>query len=177
MVAVISVKMPDPQFEGQTKGKLGSASCATFVEKAVNEGFGEWLDANPPGPQDRQEGPGLAAKAHEAARQARDLTRRKGILDSTSAGLPGKLADCSSRNPEECELYIVEGDSPAARPRWPRPAHPGDPPAARQGAERREGAAAPVLANEPRSRTSSRPSAPASATTSTTRSCATTRSR
>jgi DNA gyrase subunit B len=123
MVAIISVKMPDPQFEGQTKAKLGSAPMRGFVERAVNDGFAEWLDANP--------GPGrkivkkaqVSARAHEAARQARDLTRRKGILDSTSAGLPGKLSDCSSRNPEECELYVVEGDSAGGSSKMARDRH------------------------------------------------------
>ncbi|CAN5536928.1 DNA topoisomerase (ATP-hydrolyzing) subunit B [soil metagenome] len=111
MIAVISVKMPDPQFEGQTKGRLGSAVMRKFVEKAVNESVGEWLDANT-GDGRRIIGKALlAAKARQAAKAARDLTRRKGILDANSAGLPGKLADCSSRNPEDSELYIVEGDS------------------------------------------------------------------
>jgi DNA gyrase subunit B len=111
MVVVISVKMPDPQFEGQTKGRLGSASMRTFVEKAVGEALAAWLDANSAGGRAIVKKALLAASARQAAKAARDLTRRKGILDSTSAGLPGKLADCSSRNPEECELYVVEGDS------------------------------------------------------------------
>ena len=109
--AVISVKMPDPQFEGQTKGKLGSAVMRSFVERAVNDALTEWLDQNPALGRKVVRKAQLAAKARDAARQARDLTRRKGLLDQTSAGLPGKLADCSSRNPSECELYIVEGDS------------------------------------------------------------------
>jgi len=123
MVAVISVKMPDPQFEGQTKGKLGSAIMRRFVERAVNEGLGEWLDANPSlGRKIVRKGQ-VAAKAREAARHARDLTRRKGILDAASAGLPGKLADCSSRNPEECELYVVEGDSAGGSSKMARDRH------------------------------------------------------
>jgi DNA gyrase subunit B len=111
MVAVISVKMPDPQFEGQTKGRLGSAVMRRFVEKAVGEAVGAWLDRH--GAEGRRVVAKalLAAQARQAAKAARDLTRRKGILDATSAGLPGKLADCSSRNPEESELYVVEGDS------------------------------------------------------------------
>ena len=123
MVAVLSVKMPDPQFEGQTKGKLGSAIMRRFVERAVNDALGEWLDANPtPGRKIVRKGQ-VAAKAREAARHARDLTRRKGILDAGSAGLPGKLADCSSRNPEECELYVVEGDSAGGSSKMARDRH------------------------------------------------------
>ena len=111
MVVVLSVKMPDPQFEGQTKGKLGSAIMRSFVERCVNEALAEWLDANPTLGRKIVKKAQVSAKARQAAKQARDLTRRKGILDAASAGLPGKLADCSSRNPEECELYVVEGDS------------------------------------------------------------------
>ncbi|MEX0658976.1 MAG: DNA topoisomerase subunit B [Egibacteraceae bacterium] len=123
MVAVISVKMPDPQFEGQTKGKLGSAVMRRFVERAVNEALGEWLDSNPTlGRRIVKKGQ-VAAKAREAARHARDLTRRNGLLDSASAGLPGKLADCSSRNPEECELYVVEGDSAGGSSKMARDRH------------------------------------------------------
>ena len=111
MVAVISVKMPDPQFEGQTKGRLGSAIMRRFVERVVNEELGAWLAANPAHGKRIVKKATVAAQARQAAQAARELTRRKGILDATSAGLPGKLADCSSRNPEESELYIVEGDS------------------------------------------------------------------
>jgi DNA gyrase subunit B len=123
LVTVISVKMPDPQFEGQTKGRLGSAVMRGFVERSVNEALAEWLDANP-GPARKIVRKGqVAAKAREAARQARDLTRRKGILDANSAGLPGKLSDCSSRNPEECELYVVEGDSAGGSSKMARDRH------------------------------------------------------
>ena len=123
MVAVVSVKMPDPQFEGQTKGKLGSAIMRGFVERAVNERFGEWLDANPGRGRRIIKKAQVSARAHEAARQARDLTRRKGLLDASSAGLPGKLADCSSRNPHECELYVVEGDSAGGSSKLARDRH------------------------------------------------------
>jgi DNA gyrase subunit B len=123
MVAVISVKMPDPQFEGQTKGKLGSAIMRGFVEKAVNEALSEWLDGNPALGRKIIKKAMVSAKAHEAARQARDLTRRKGILDTQSAGLPGKLSDCSSRNPEESELYVVEGDSAGGSSKLARDRH------------------------------------------------------
>jgi DNA gyrase subunit B len=111
LVAVLSVKMPDPQFEGQTKAKLGSAIMRGFVERCVNDGLQAWLDRNPTLGRRVCKQAQLAARAREAARHARELTRRKGLLDTSSAGLPGKLADCSSRNPEECELYVVEGDS------------------------------------------------------------------
>jgi DNA gyrase subunit B len=123
VVAVISVKMPDPQFEGQTKGKLGSAIMRSFVERAVNDGLAEWLDQNPALGRKIVRKAQVVAKAREAARQARDLTRRKGLLDQTSAGLPGKLADCSSRNPEECELYVVEGDSAGGSSKLARDRH------------------------------------------------------
>jgi DNA gyrase subunit B len=123
MVAVISVKMPDPQFEGQTKGKLGSAVMRGFVERCVNDALSEWLDQNPTLGRKVIKKAQVSAKAHEAARHARDLTRRKGILDSASAGLPGKLADCSSRVPEECELYLVEGDSAGGSSKLARDRH------------------------------------------------------
>jgi DNA gyrase subunit B len=123
LVTVISVKMPDPQFEGQTKGKLGSAIMRSFVERTVNEALVEWLDANPASGRKIVKKGQVAAKAREAARQARDLTRRKGILDSSSAGLPGKLSDCSSRSPEESELYVVEGDSAGGSSKMARDRH------------------------------------------------------
>ncbi|MDP8970662.1 MAG: DNA gyrase subunit B [Actinomycetota bacterium] len=123
MVAVISVKMPEPQFEGQTKGRLGSALMRRYVERCTNEALGEWLDANAPLGRRIVRKAQVAAKAREAARHARDLTRRKGILDASSAGLPGKLADCSSRNPEDCELYLVEGDSAGGSSKMARDRH------------------------------------------------------
>lgn len=121
--AVLSVKMPDPQFEGQTKGKLGSAAMRGFVERTVNEALATWLDHNPTAGRRIVRKAQVAAKAREAARRARDLTRRKGLLDQTSAGLPGKLADCSSRNPAECELYVVEGDSAGGSSKLARDRH------------------------------------------------------
>jgi DNA gyrase subunit B len=109
LTAIISVKLPDPQFEGQTKGKLGNAEMKTYVEQIFGEAFNTFLEEHP------KEGESiigkcvLSAQARLAARTARATILRKGALEGMT--LPGKLADCSSRHPEECELYIVEGDS------------------------------------------------------------------
>ena len=108
LVAVVSVKLSQPQFEGQTKGKLNS-DIAGIVQAFVNERLGMFLEQNPPVAKRIINKAIEAARAREAARKARDLTRRKGALDG--GGLPGKLADCSERNPERCELYLVEGES------------------------------------------------------------------
>jgi DNA gyrase subunit B len=108
LVAVISVKLPQPQFEGQTKGKLNSDIAGT-VQALVNEKLGMFLEQNPQVAKKIINKAIDAARAREAARKARDLTRRKGALDG--GGLPGKLSDCSERNPERCELYLVEGES------------------------------------------------------------------
>ena len=108
LVAVISVKLPQPQFEGQTKGKLNS-DIAGIVQAFVNERLGAYLEQNPPVAKKIINKAIEAARAREAARKARDLTRRKGALDG--GGLPGKLADCSERQPERCELFLVEGES------------------------------------------------------------------
>ena len=108
LVAVVSVKLPQPQFEGQTKGKLNSDIAGT-VQAFVNERLGGFLEQNPPVARRIINKAIEAARAREAARKARDLTRRKGALDG--GGLPGKLADCSERNPDRCELYLVEGES------------------------------------------------------------------
>jgi len=109
LTAIISVRLRDPQFEGQTKGKLGNVSVRSMVEKATNEKLAEWLEENPTEAKLIASKAVSAQRARIAARQARDATRRKSALDG--AGLPGKLTDCASTDPEESELYIVEGNS------------------------------------------------------------------
>ena len=107
--AVISVKLTEPQFEGQTKTKLGNSEMRTLVSRAMTEKFGTFLEENPAVTKELLTRCLTAQRAREAARQARESTRRKGALESTT--LPGKLADCSEKNPEYCEIYLVEGDS------------------------------------------------------------------
>ncbi|MEO3811415.1 DNA topoisomerase (ATP-hydrolyzing) subunit B [Sphaerisporangium sp. B11E5] len=110
LTAIISVKLADPQFEGQTKTKLGNTEAKSFVQKACNDFLRDWFDRNPGEAKDIINKSLQASRARIAARQARDLTRRKSLLEAGS-GLPGKLADCQWTEPEKCELYIVEGDS------------------------------------------------------------------
>ncbi|MFF1873738.1 DNA topoisomerase (ATP-hydrolyzing) subunit B [Streptomyces sp. CB03911] len=109
LTAIISVKLGEPQFEGQTKDKLGNTEAKTFVQKVVHEQLNDWLDRHPVEAGDIIRKSIQAATARVAARKARDLTRRKGLLESAS--LPGKLSDCQSKDPAECEIFIVEGDS------------------------------------------------------------------
>ena len=109
LVAVISVKLPDPQFEGQTKTRLGNSSIRGIVESMVAEGLAEYFEENPIVATTIVEKAAEAMHAREAARKAKELTRRKNAL--SSGGLPGKLADCSDNNPAKCEIYIVEGES------------------------------------------------------------------
>ncbi len=110
LTAIVSVKLGEPQFEGQTKTKLGNTEAKTFVQKVTNDQLGAWFEQNPGEGKEIARKAVAAATARIAARKARDLARgRKGLLES--GGLPGKLYDCQSTEPERCELYIVEGDS------------------------------------------------------------------
>ena len=109
MTAVISVKLTDAQFEGQTKAKLGNASMRTLVDNIVSAGLTEFLEENPAVAKIILEKAMTANRAREAARRARDSIRRKNALEG--ATLPGKLSDCNERDPELTEIYIVEGDS------------------------------------------------------------------
>jgi DNA gyrase subunit B len=109
LAAIVHVKLAEPQFEGQTKTKLGNTEAKSFVQKTCNDHLRDWFERNPGEAKDIITKATQAARARIAARQARDLTRRKGLLESSS--LPGKLADCQSGDPERCEIYVVEGDS------------------------------------------------------------------
>jgi DNA gyrase subunit B len=109
LTAVVSIKLSEPQFEGQTKTKLGNTEAKTFTQKIVNDKLGDWLERNPQSAKEIVRKAIQAAAARMAARKAREATRRKGLLES--GGMPGKLRDCSSRDPALSEIYIVEGDS------------------------------------------------------------------
>jgi DNA gyrase subunit B len=109
LTAVVSIKLGEPQFEGQTKTKLGNTEAKTFVQRVVNEQLADWLDSHPNEARDVIRKAIQASQARLAARKAREATRRKGLLESNS--MPGKLKDCQSNRPAECEIFIVEGDS------------------------------------------------------------------
>jgi DNA gyrase subunit B len=109
LTAIVSIKLAEPQFEGQTKTKLGNTEAKSFVQKACNDHLRDWFDRNPGEAKEIINKAGQAARARIAARQARDLTRRKSAMESN--GLPGKLADCQSTDPARSEIYVVEGDS------------------------------------------------------------------
>jgi DNA gyrase subunit B len=121
LTAIISVKLQNPQFEGQTKTKLGNTEMRSMVEKATNEKLGDWLEEHPPEAKQIMTKATAASRARMAAKSARDLTRRKSALEG--GGLPGKLADCSSRNPAESEMFIVEGNSAGSSAKDARDPH------------------------------------------------------
>jgi DNA gyrase subunit B len=123
LVAVVSIKLSDPQFEGQTKGRLGSTVARSYVEQVVADALTTWLAKHKAKGRQIVKRAAVAAKARQAAKAARELTRRKGLLDTQSAGLPGKLADCTSRDPSETELYVVEGDSAGGSSKAARDRH------------------------------------------------------
>jgi DNA gyrase subunit B len=109
LTAIVSIKLAEPQFEGQTKTKLGNTEAKSFVQKVTNDRLRDWFDRNPGEAKGIIDKAQQAARARIAARQARDLTRRKSAMETN--GLPGKLADCQSTDPSKCEIYVVEGDS------------------------------------------------------------------
>jgi DNA gyrase subunit B len=109
LTAIVSIKLAEPQFEGQTKTKLGNTAAKSFVQTVTNNHLRDWFDRNPGEAKDIINKSSQAARARIAARQARDLTRRKSLLETSS--LPGKLADCQSTDPARSEIYVVEGDS------------------------------------------------------------------
>lgn len=121
LTAIISVRLQDPQFEGQTKGKLGNVSIRSLVEKATNDHLKVWLEENPSEGKRIVQKAVQSARARMAARSARDATRRKSVLDG--AGLPGKLADCASKDPRDSEIYIVEGNSAGGSAKEARDPH------------------------------------------------------
>ena len=109
LTAIVSIKLAEPQFEGQTKTKLGNTAAKSFVQTVTNDHLRDWFDRNPGEAKEIINKASQAARARIAARQARDLTRRKSLLETSS--LPGKLADCQSTDPARSEIYVVEGDS------------------------------------------------------------------
>jgi DNA gyrase subunit B len=121
LTAIVSIKLAEPQFEGQTKAKLGNTEAKSFVQKVCNDHLRDWFERNPGEAKDIVTKASQAARARIAARQARDLTRRKSLLESTS--LPGKLSDCQSTDPEKSEIYVVEGDSAGGSAKGGRDPH------------------------------------------------------
>jgi DNA gyrase subunit B len=121
LTAIISVKLAEPQFEGQTKTKLGNTEAKSFVQRVTNDHLRDWFDRNPGEAKDIINKASQAARARIAARQARDLTRRKSLLETSS--LPGKLADCQSTDPARSEIYVVEGDSAGGSAKGGRDPH------------------------------------------------------
>lgn len=121
LTAIVSVKHAEPQFEGQTKTKLGNTEVKSFVQKACNDHLRDWFERNPGEAKDIVNKAMQASRARIAARQARDLTRRKSLLEATS--LPGKLSDCQWTDPKRCELYVVEGDSAGGSAKQGRDPH------------------------------------------------------
>ena len=109
LTAVVSVKVPEPQFKGQTKGELGNSEVTGIVSRAVGDALKVFLEENPKMARRIVDKVILAATARNAARKARELVQRKNVL--AGGGLPGKLSDCSSKDPKECEIFLVEGDS------------------------------------------------------------------
>ncbi len=139
LTAIISVKLRNPQFEGQTKTKLGNTEIRSFVETSMNQRFAEFMEEHPSEARAICTKAIAAQRARLEARKARDLVRRKSLLESTT--LPGKLADCQTRDPNEAELYIVEGDSAGGTAKTGRAARvPSDPSATRQDPQRRASA-------------------------------------
>ena len=175
LTAILSVKLRNPQFEGQTKAKLGNTEMRSLVEKATNEKLADWLEEHPSEARQAVAKANQAAKARMAARQARDLTRRKSLLESSA--MPGKLADCSSKDPHALRALHRRGRQ-RRRPRQarPQPRVPGHPPDPGEDPQHRAGAPRPHAQERGDPGAHHRLSAPASARSSTSRSSATTRS-
>jgi len=121
LTAIVSIKLAEPQFEGQTKTKLGNTEAKSFVQRVANDRLRDWFDRNPGEAKDIIDKASQAARARIAARQARDLTRRKSLLETSA--LPGKLADCQSTDPSRSEIYVVEGDSAGGSAKGGRDPH------------------------------------------------------